>query len=162
MRQRGDVAYPSAFERSSERFSRVLARRFSRRSFLGNFGKGAIVVASGGAGSVIIDARDATAHAISCQHNESISCNELTGSNSCPSETCGCGYWFVCGTAACPGIAKVWSDCCAATSSACANLCRCVNGWPRCCNHKQWDQGCGELNVTHIKCRRWYCSTAAC
>lgn len=149
-------------EHLGARMSRGLAHRFSRRSLLGNFGKGAIVLASGGAGSVIIDARDAQAHSPGCQHSESISCEQLTGSNSCPSETCGCGYWFVCGTDSCPGIAKVWSDCCASTSTACANLCACVSGWPRCCNHKSWDQGCGEKNVTHIKCRRWYCSTAAC
>jgi hypothetical protein len=141
----------SAFDALGEQLSRRLAAGFSRRSFFGSLGKASVALAGAGTG-ILIDADQV--QAAYCGHTSSTSCNNLTGSNSCPANTCGCGYWKLCDQQACAN-AKVWSDCCAQYSCSC----RCTSdGWPTCCFTKEWAQGCGSSS-SRIVCRRWYCST---
>jgi hypothetical protein len=139
-----------------ERINRRLASRFSRRSLLGSIGKGAIALCAAGAG-VELTAPDAVASA--CGGNTtSITCSTLTGSNACPANTCGCGFWQICDQTECSHAAgKVWSDCCAQYSCSCT----CPSGFPSCCFTKEWGQGCGS-GASHIVCRRWYCGSGGC
>jgi hypothetical protein len=142
----------SWFGRASESLSRSLATRFSRRSFLGNVGRGSLVLAGAGAGSLSLGAGPAQASI--CGHTSSISCYDLTGSNSCPGTSCGCGYWRICSSDNCQ-YSKVWSDCCYPNGS-CSCTCNTPTGEPSCCFPKEWAQGCG--GDLYVKCRRWYCS----
>jgi hypothetical protein len=134
-----------------ERIARTLASGFSRRSFLGSLGRGSLALATAGTVSAI-DAEPSAASI--CGHNSSTSCADLTGSNVCPPNTCGCGYWLECAQQQCT-YGKVWSDCCAQYSC----VCTCTSkGWPTCCFTKEWPQGCGNSS-SKIVCRRWYCSS---
>lgn len=144
-------------DRRSERLSRHLASRFSRRSMLGAIGKGAITLSAAGAG---VELATGTAAAAACGGNTtSITCATLTGSNSCPGNTCGCGYWQICNQNQCSSAAgKVWSDCCAQYSCSCS----CPSGYPSCCFQKEWSQGCGTRGVSNVICRRWYCGSGGC
>ncbi len=141
----------SAFDALGEQLSRRMASSFSRRSFFGSLGKASVTLAGAGAVGLIDADRVQAAY---CGHTVSTSCSNLTGTNDCPSNTCGCGYWRVCDTAC--THAKVWSDCCAQYSCSC----HCTDeGWPTCCFTKEWSQGCGTVNSSKVICRRWYCST---
>lgn len=138
----------------TESATRSLADRFSRRSLLASVGKGGMVLSLGGVAAAALP-DDAQAHlgcpCASCGH--SVTCFDLTGSNSCPSGTDGCGWWTVCASPC--TYRKVWSDCCS-TGSACDNP-QCVNGSPSCYLHKTWSCGCCSGSA-HVKCRRWYCT----
>lgn len=142
-----------SIENGAEHISRRLASRFSRRSFLGGIGKGSVALAAASAG-IAIDADVAGAATYCGGNTSSITCATLTGSNSCPPNTCGCGYWLVCAQQECT-YGKIWSDCCAQYTCNCSR----PSGFPSCCFTKEWRQGCGTLNQSKVKCRRWYCSS---
>lgn len=146
----------SAMDKMSERVSRQLAGRFSRRSMLGSLGKGAVTLSAVGAG---LELTAGTAMAACGGNTTSITCATLTGSNSCPANTCGCGYWQTCSQSECSSSAgKIWSDCCA--QYACS--CTCPSGFPSCCFQKEWGQGCGTGGQSNVICRRWYCGSGGC
>lgn len=148
----------SRFERLGENATRALANRFPRRSLFGQLGRGGILMAMAGGTAVALDS-PARAHVSNpCAESLSVTCFVLTGTNDCPSGTCGCGWWKVCGGPTPCTHAKVWSDCCSEGSACGGSNQRCVGGAPSCYNHKQYPQGCGSGSA-HIKCRRWYCST---
>jgi hypothetical protein len=136
------------FESAGETASRFLANRFSRRSFIGSLGTGAVALAAGGVATV---ARPEEAEAAyGCTYDRSTDCYRYWGYNDCPPNTCGCGYWEVCDHTRC-SLTKRWSDCCGHGCS-----CHCVDGHPSCCAPKTYPQGCSG-DVGRIKCRRWYC-----
>jgi len=140
------------FDTLSEQWARGLASRFNRRSFLGQVGVGGITLAAGGALSGVT-ASSAKAHSNPCTYPNSVTCNTLTGSNSCPGGTCGCGYWDEYdGENRCGSTTVRWHDCC----GGCGD-CGCVNGHPTCCNHRVYSQGCLADQSPHIKCRHYSC-----
>lgn len=137
-----------------EEAARGLARRFSRRGFMGRLGAVGIGLAAGGAGEAIL----ASPAAAACTGTKSIACGNLTGSNECPGNTCTCGFWYEegpCGSAA----HNIWADCCGGCNGG--SDCRCIfiNGVnrPTCCNTREWTQGCLSTQDPHIKCRVWHC-----
>ena len=148
---------PSRLERTGEDVARGLASRFPRRSLFGQLGRGGIVMAMAGGTTIALDG-PSHAHVSSPCPGNSVTCNDLTGVNDCPSGTCGCGWWKVCGGPTPCANAKVWSDCCSEGDACGGSNQRCVGGAPSCYNHKNYSQGCGSSSA-HIKCRRWYCST---
>ena len=138
-----------------ERVGRGLASRFSRRSFLGQMGAGSVALAVGSGGAAVLSASHAEAALLSCpcaNCGHSVTCEQLNGSNSCPGDTCECGWWTVC-AAPCSssGYRKVWTDCC----GGCDGKGPCASGWPFCYYQKAWGCGC---NAGRIKCRKWHCS----
>lgn len=143
-------------EQLGERVSRQLASRFSRRSFIGSVGRGSIVLTLGG-GAFAARASIAGAHANPCAEGLSVSCHQLTGQNVCPSGTCGCGYWELCGQPECAAnYAMRWRDCCVTDAGWCEGRRRCVNNAPSCYHHKEYPQGCRN-NIGAIRCRAWQC-----
>lgn len=142
-------------ESLSNRASRRLAGRISRRSFMGRVGKGAIAATLGSAGANLLLA-PAIAHDNPCQAGCSIGCATLTGSNNCPSGSCNCGCWCIrVPSGTCSSTYREWCDCC----GGCQGNLKCVEGsdgltHPSCYNHKAWPEGCDDL---HIKCRRHRC-----
>lgn len=148
----------ASVDQFSESATRALADRFSRRSLLGGVGRGGIAMSLGGLAGVAALDDTAEAHTVSCPCSggcgNSVTCYDLTGSNSCPSGTDGCGWWTVCASPC--SYRKVWSDCCS-TGSGCDGGARCVSGSPSCYHHKTYGCGCCSSSA-HIKCRRWYCT----
>lgn len=144
------------FERVGERLSRGLAGRHSRRSFLGGVGRGSLVLAAGGSALALRPA-GASAHNSPCREGYATTCHQLTGTNACPSNTCGCGFWQSCGHPECPPHYMMrWRDCCVRPPSWCEGRRRCVSDAPTCYNHKHYPHGCSE-NVGAIRCRAWEC-----
>ena len=135
--------------------SRKLAFRISRRSFMGRLGKGAVAASLGGAGVALLSQSPALAHSCPCSNcGYSIGCNNLTGNNQCPLDTCQCGCWCTnVSSGTCITGIREWCDCC----GGCSQGCRCVDGLPTCCYHKEYAGGCGTLNQTHIMCRFHRC-----
>lgn len=148
---RGDGS--SRIENLSERASRRLAMRISRRSFLGRLGRGVIVAAVGSAAGPFLISESAYAHTNPCSKTCSVSCKVLTGSNSCPSGTSNCGCWCITSTA-CTNY-REWCDCCG--DNYCSGRRQCVNGAPSCYNHRAYSAS-GD---THIACRFNRCVTAS-
>jgi hypothetical protein len=146
----------------AERLSRALADRYSRRSFLGGVGRTSAVLALGG-GATLAWPGVANAHNNPCREDLSVTCYRLTGTNDCPSDTCGCGYWELCGVSPCSsGQAKRWTDCCAEEHYGCENRRGCVDHAPTCFNHKDYKQGCRN-EIGAIRCRMWRCvNTSRC
>jgi hypothetical protein len=149
-------------ERAGEHWSRRLAATRSRRSFLGMVGGAGVTLA---AGVELLNSEALATHQCSggCCSGNSTTCYDYYHSNSCPSWTCECGYWDVCGTTTppCGGSTPIkrWRDCC---DGQCDQL-RCCGGAPSCCNKKVYSQGCGTVGSTRIRCRYWTChTTAAC
>jgi hypothetical protein len=151
----------SAVNSGGERLSRFLARRFSRRSFLGVVGGSGLAMV--GAGTIGVST--AEANACGCS-GLSVTCYDYAGTSTCPSWTCECGFWDMCpgGTAddsPCPADhpVKRWHDCC---DGQCNDF-RCYGGAPSCCNPKAYGGGCGTVGSTLTRCRYWSCQTnAAC
>lgn len=147
----------SMLEELSESISRALAARVSRRSFLGRMSTGA-VAASIGTTAVVLTRPPAAA---ACTHNCSISCVDLTGSNNCPSNrytTCTCGSWCFSDSGCASGIRR-WEDCCGINYCNVAGGCRCVSGYPTCCNTKTYSDGCGTVGQSVVVCRLRFCVT---
>lgn len=138
-----------------ERAARSLATRFGRRSFLGSVFAGSAALAAGGAATLTAPEVAEGHSSVPCPGN-SVTCVNYWGYNDCPPNTCGCGWWDVCDRDRCGGSGggMRWSDCCWSAGS-CTE--QCIGGVPSCYNHKIYSQGCGTLNASHIKCRRWYC-----
>lgn len=141
---------------------RRLAVKMNRRAVIDRLGKQAIAITLGGAGVAVL-ASPASAHLGascgacqgSCCGADSVWCETLTGSNSCPSGTVGCGSWID-GTCA-GGATRRFADCC----GDCGNgaYCQCVGGAPSCCRHQVHHNGAiDDCANQHIKCRRWFCS----
>lgn len=148
----------SPLDAASERASRRLASRHSRRSFLGGLGGAGLAVV----GTSVWGTAEAQANACGCG-GSAATCNDYWGNNSCPPWTCECGFWDLCGgtTSPCGGSTPIkrWRDCC---DGQCNDY-RCYGGAPSCCNNKIYSGGCGTLNQTKIRCRYWTChTTAAC
>lgn len=146
--QRIDAAVESA--------SRRLASGFSRRSFLGQVGGGAVALSVGGLATA---ADQAYAECGPCTGVDSVTCKFLTGENHCPGNSCTGGFWVVSG-----GICQTegrgtetrWADCLGECGTC---TCHNENGTcrPSCCNFKQWPGGCHEGEQIRIKCRVWSC-----
>lgn len=141
--------------------SRRFARRFSRRSLLGQIGAASMVAAAtlGPRGLVFsnkamaVTCPGATQH---CAHINSVTCKILTGSNHCPSNTCSCGYWDQNDASnACGGPTIRWHDCCGGCDGG--DNCGCTQGYPRCCNYRAYNQGCLSGQCPHIRCRHYSC-----
>lgn len=153
---------PTRIEYLAGGFSRHLAGRISRRSFMGSVGRGAIAATMGTLATPFL-IRPALAHTNSCQSFCSASCRALTGSNSCPSGSCNCGCWCIrVSSSTCSSTYREWCDCC----GGCGDSDRgCINGTdnlthPTCLLHKEWPEGCSD---THIKCRFHRCvSQSSC
>lgn len=148
-----------------EAFSRRIAGRFSRRSLLGQAGQGGIALAMGAAVAGGFAADPAIA-SYGCAENLSVTCGNLNGDNHCPSDTCNCGFWIVCGDPQnlCSGSQNVvWGDCCGGCSGG--NACHCVahdgTTSPSCCIPREWGQGCHQANL-HVKCRVHSCTNTNC
>jgi hypothetical protein len=152
----------SAFDGASERFARSLASRFTRRSFLGDVGKGGIALALGGAVGGIVGVEEAAAShcssACACTSVSSVSvrCDDIPGYwvNDCPSGSCLCGNWCS-SSGPCSGMTR-WRDCCGNCGGGMCihaqdGVCR-----PKCCYHKEWSGGCGD-GSWYVKCRKWTC-----
>jgi len=144
--------------------ARGLAARVSRRSAIGRIGRGAVAVSLGGAGAALFAPNAA---ATSCTGVNSTRCECLVGgSNSCPSDTCACGWWCV-SDATCASGHKFWTDCCGGCNDGanCACVYDCVDGAlrPYCCNLKEWGCGCGTVGsqYSHIKCRIHTCGSCS-
>lgn len=139
-----------------DRFSRSLASTFSRRSFLGKLGAGAVGAAGG---SMTAGFRAESAHAVdtacgctNCGYSVQCESYGASGSN-CPSGSCKCGYWLQC--AGCNGHYKRFQDCCCGCSAGC----HCRDGWPSCCYTAPY----GSCNgCTRVKCRQIFCTSTAC
>jgi hypothetical protein len=151
------------FDATAERLSRRLARGYSRRSLLAQFGRGAVALSVGTAAYTVVEGEDlAQAHIVGCPcfqcNNNVISCNDYWGQNQCPGGTCGCGWWTTCEATPC-STRKVWSDCCSdgSSSSPCGQGAFCYKGYPICFFHKSYGCGCGT-SAAHVVCRRWYCA----
>lgn len=146
----------SRFDSGSEQMARGLAKRFSRRSFLGQTGAGGVAVAMGGLAGAHIDPTVAAAHTPPCGSGFAVPCNTLNGNNNCPAGTCSCGWWIDPDNLnRCPGSNVRWHDCCGACNEG--NLCNCVSGHPHCCNHQLYDNECLSGTSAHIKCRFYTC-----
>src|ERR1700710_2319177 len=117
-----------SLERVGERWSRWLANRHSRRSFLGLVGGTSVAFA--GAGALYPSLAWGTCVGnCTCMNNNSRSCQDAIGTNACPSNACECGFWDVCAcgddcggavtTSPCGGTTPVkrWHDCCVDTAS---------------------------------------------
>ena len=133
--------------------SRAIARRTSRRSFLGRVGRTAVVLSLGSAG-VMLREEPAWASCGDCIGNccgsDSIFCFNLPGGqNACPSGTCECGSWTE-ADSHCPAGFKRFTDCCGNCASG--KDCACINGTPTCCRHKTHSGGCDGCS-SFIKCR---------
>ena len=141
-----------------EKISRRVATRYTRRSLMGQVGRGSVVLAAGGTVAGL-DAASSLAHNPPPQcPGLSIACGNLTGSNQCPGGTCNCGWWRSSGPC---GNTTLWSDCCGNCHNGNDCSCRDAGGGnlrPSCCNHKQHGTGCASMNGDiHIKCRAWHC-----
>ena len=154
-------------ESATEGVTRWIAGRSPRRSFLGTIGRVMLVSATGAAGSTALWEESAQAVPLCGINGHSVRCYCLTGSNSCPSGTCECGYW-----GACPGQGDItfcspkityWHDCCDldGCSSACVDDCG-RGTMHSCYYHKEYSGGCGTINVSVIRCRYWSCSSFSC
>lgn len=149
-------------ETFSKHSSTYLAGRVSRRSFMGRLGRGAIAATLGGAGATLLLNQRAEAHTCPCSNcGNSIGCGTLTGvQGSCPSDTCQCGCWCInVSSDKCASGIREWCDCCGGCAEG-SGGCRCVNGIPTCCYHKEWPEGCGSAD-THIKCRYHKCVSSS-
>jgi hypothetical protein len=156
-------------DEASGAVARHLANRVSRRSALGRLGLGAVAVSLGSAGAAIFAQR---AEAYACPGcaicTNSVRCQCLSGgSNSCPSDTCQCGWWCV-NDSGCTSGHKFWIDCCGGCRDANGNvLCSCkydcIDGAtrPYCCYTKEWGCGCGTQGSiwSLIKCRIHVCGS---
>lgn len=140
-------------DRVAGRISRAMAARFPRRSFFGRVGVYAAAATVGGGALSLLSQEAALAGGCGCNGYESVSCGCLTGSNSCPSGTCGCGCWAVCG--GCGDYAKMWCDCCNESyhSARCVSSC---SSDPSNCFTKDYAGGCAPGYT--IRCRYWYCN----
>lgn len=141
-----------------ESMSRLLASRYSRRSFLGTVGRGTVTLSLLAGSAALLDSSSAEAHSVPCPCpggcGLSVTCYQYWGDgNTCPPGTCGCGWWTTCASPC--SAAKVWSDCCS-DGTACTGGAQCINGAPSCWNHKTYSCGCATTSA-HIVCRRWYC-----
>lgn len=157
------------FDRVAERLTRRLASRTSRRSLLGQVGRGGLLLSMGAAGVATLENADvALAHGQSCPCGGGLndcvnvaSCNNYWGNNFCPAGTCECGWWTTCAS---PCIIKFWTDCCS-TGSACDQGPRCHGSGdtkgPSCYFHKQYACGCAS-SAAHIVCRYWKCAGTSC
>lgn len=129
----------------AEMAAQGLAKRSSRRSFLGYLGKVALF-AAGAPAFINMTAREALALQCNCdgpgcnqgcgsprpltcgQQGHSVTCKGLTGSGCpatggtggvCPNNTHPCGSWTCqCALPGCPNNTRTWVDCCADTSSS--------------------------------------------
>lgn len=165
---------PRRFETFGEAMSRRLASRHSRRSMIGMVGGASLALALGRGAFDPSIAWATCSSGCSCTGNNSRTCNDAYGINSCPAGTCECGFWDVCAcgddcggavtTPPCGGSTPVkrWRDCCKSSCSpqqCCAGECgdRCA---PQCCNDVKWGQGCFSTSY-RIACRYWTCHTSA-
>jgi hypothetical protein len=157
-----------------------VASRITRRSFFGGLGRIALVSAvSTGAVAGLANVADALACdncdppcvQNGCNHSgrgcpgctscKSVSCEGLTGSNTCPSTTRTCGFWHCgCMGGTCGGGVRKWTDCCE-TGNHCngADSCRCVedlDGVSRktCCGRNCYGGG----QCQFIRCRKHACA----
>lgn len=153
-------------ENLNESISRSLASRFSRRSFMGRLGKGAVAATLGSAGVALV--RPEAALAASCPSGCncacSVSCEYLPGwgQNSCPTNgygTCACGSWCF-STTQCPSGIRRWDDCCGINycTKNPGTGCYCVSSVnrPSCCNTKTYSGGCGDASSI-VACRMNTC-----
>lgn len=137
-------------------WTRWLAGRTPRRSFLGRAGRGLVASSVGGTAALAVFAESAYAANCGCCCSESVSCGCLTGTNGCPSGTCECGSWITCGTQ-CGHNAMYWHDCCNESyhSSYCDGGC---SNRPVNCFSKEWSGGC-TTGYT-IRCRYYRCDSS--
>jgi hypothetical protein len=130
-------------EKQVAEFSRSLASRFSRRSFLGRVG-GAAVAASVGTTAFALYNADAANAALS------EFCGNIMSTMYCDTTWgCYCGCW---NSGSCS-----FCDCCD-KCCWCNNHggCKSPFGAPTCCNTKEWSGGCGVAS-TKIICRDGFC-----
>lgn len=130
---------PSRLEGLSESATRGLAKRLSRRSLVGRFGRGVVAFSIGAAGMDLLRPSSATA-ALGCPCSGgcpcTVSCEYLPiwFNNECPAQTCRCGNWCFNDNTCASGIRR-WVDCC--DLGWCANHggCYCVaaKNRPTCC-----------------------------
>jgi hypothetical protein len=149
------IAGESVVDRWAREMSEGMATRFPRRSFLGKVGRYATAAVAGGTASVLLLQEPALAIGCGCGATHSVSCHCLTGSNTCPSNTCECGCWIACDTSRCPSPHSIqWCDCCNQRSPTSRCVARC-SGLPANCFPKEWSGGC---NPGHpIRCRKFSC-----
>lgn len=151
----------SVFDGASERFARRLANRFTRRSFLGDVGKGGLALAVGGAfGATRVERARGNPSCGGCGacSGNSIRCDYMDpwNQNDCPDGSCWCGSW--CSSNGPCDIGQTrWIDCCGGCDGGDNGIClevgdRCA---PKCCNPKEWPQGCDH---SFVKCRIHRCS----
>ena len=142
----------SGIERTTDAASAFLARRISRRSFLGRVTKYSVAGVAGAAGAGIlvnpalatITCDCATTCTSGCTgdrnppcggsgSHHSVTCLGLTGSGcpatggnggSCPSCSTQCGAWS-CSCSSCPSGIKTFRDCCA-TCDQCSSASSCI------------------------------------
>jgi hypothetical protein len=156
----------------TEAIARALAARVSRRSFLGRVGKGTIAVALGGsAGAALMNADSAFGtHAnCNCQNCScSASCNQLWGTNACPTvafgacaDACACGSWCF-SDSGCPSTIRRWEDCCGINYCNCSGGPRCAGSpsRPVCVHHKTYSGGCGTIGTSQVVCRQTACTSS--
>lgn len=152
-----------SFDRVSEKLGRGLASRLTRRSLIGDVGKGTVALAAGAVvGGSAVGAEDAEATHCggcgSCSTN-SVRCEHTNwGKNSCPDGSCWCGHW--CCNGPCNGVTR-WIDCCRGCGSG-NGTCTHGNGttcMKKCCNPKEYTGGCGNFTTDRprIKCRIYRC-----
>lgn len=167
--------YDSRVVRMTQSAARSLASRTSRRSFIGRIGRTAVLAATTGAFLGTVGVEEGLAHhwggCGSCQNppigggccgQNTIGCANLTGSNSCPGNTCNCGCWTITvSSSTCASRRREWCDCCGGCADGSNCNCITVGGVPHptCCRHKEWNDGCQGC-AKHIKCRRHRCVAA--
>jgi hypothetical protein len=173
-------------ESMSNRVSRTLAGRVTRRSFLSRLGRGAIAVSLGSAAGATFlagvagghtpdppaDCGDCGPHALECctSGRDSISCQELNGHNQniCPGSSESCGSWCITvSTSTCSSGFRKWTDCCGNAYCDGGQNCHCENdpgGTSRqsCCRHKFYTGGQMTSSNQHIACRKHACVSSLC
>jgi len=142
-------------------FSRAMATRFTRRSFFGKVGLYATAAVVGGTASTLLWQEPALAAtctdgSASCNGaTTSVTCQCLTGLNTCPSGTCECGCWTVCNPSICAfPNAVAWCDCCNTSRHSAG----CACGKPKNCFPKEhFCSTCGCNPGFSIRCRKHEC-----
>lgn len=150
-------------EENVEVWTRWLADRTPRRSFLGKMGRGLVASSVGGAAALGLFAEQAYASGgCGCYGDVSVTCACEYGTDACPTGTCECGCWTSC-SAYCTGCsATQWCDCCNTTSNYtthCVGGCGPAPGYPTNCYTKAqgWPGGCGT-GTSVIRCRYYLCT----
>lgn len=144
-----------------ETVTRRIARRFTRRSFIGQVGRGSVALTVGGAVAALEAAPALGNHGNAfCEGTTSITCGNLYGINNCQAVGgCTCGYWIASGGICAPQN-TLWADCCGGCNGGAD--CRCISSggvWrPTCCNSKAYSGGCGVSPDSHIRCRVYNCT----